>query len=163
MEKESGRRIILATLSNGSLRLLVDLVRSRIALVNFSCPDLSTLPNLASLPDLSGSLGDPRQARHADLPYDTVFSGDLLKAYKPNPKMYLGACSLLSLQPSEVAMVAAHIYDLRSAAANGMRTIYIPRETEDLDEDQSKIKGKHEGGEVDVVCKDLGELRGLFE
>lgn len=76
--------------------------------------------------------------------------------------MYNRACSLLGLQPSEVAMVAAHIYDLQAAQAIGMRTIYIPRETEDLEQDQSAIKGKAEGGEVDVVVKDLGELRGLF-
>ena len=125
MEK-ADRRVLLGTLSNGSLRLLVDL------------------------------------ARHADLPYDLIFSGDLLGAYKPNPLMYTRACSLLGLQPSEVGMVAAHLYDLQAAAKIGMKTIYIPRETEDLQLDKSSVKSKSEGGEVDVVCKDLGELRGLF-
>ncbi|KAI5479080.1 haloacid dehalogenase [Pseudohyphozyma bogoriensis] len=33
-------------------------------------------------------------ARHASLPWDIVFSGDLLKSYKPNAKMYLGASAM---------------------------------------------------------------------
>lgn len=43
-----------------------------------------------------------------------------LRAYKPNPDTYLGACKLLSLEPHQVAMVAAHIEDLRAAASYGV-------------------------------------------
>ncbi|KAL8286491.1 hypothetical protein RQP46_004508 [Phenoliferia psychrophenolica] len=93
-------------------------------------------------------------ARHADLRWDVVFSGDLLKAYKPNPDMYLGACKLLSLEPHEVCMVAAHIYDLNAAASYGMRTIYVPRHTEDkmIPGGPESVKAKSEGGEVDAVA-----------
>jgi 2-haloalkanoic acid dehalogenase type II len=44
-------------------------------------------------------------ARFSDLPWDVVFSGDLLKAYKPNERMYLGACEFLQLPPGKVALV----------------------------------------------------------
>lgn len=44
-------------------------------------------------------------AKHAKLPWDVIFSGDLLKAYKPSGKMYLGACEYLQLPPEKVAMV----------------------------------------------------------
>ena len=44
-------------------------------------------------------------AKHAKLSWDMIFSGDLLKAYKPNGKMYLGACEYLQLQPKNVGMV----------------------------------------------------------
>lgn len=36
---------------------------------------------------------------------------------QPNPAIYKKAVDLLGLQPSETAMVAAHAYDLRAAAA----------------------------------------------
>jgi 2-haloalkanoic acid dehalogenase type II len=44
-------------------------------------------------------------AKFADLPWDVIFSGDLLKAYKPNRRMYLGACEYLQLPPEKVGMV----------------------------------------------------------
>jgi 2-haloalkanoic acid dehalogenase type II len=63
-------KYIIGTLSNGNVRLLVDM------------------------------------AKFAGLPWDVVFSGDLLKAYKPNGKMYLGACEFLNLPPEKVGMVS---------------------------------------------------------
>ena len=62
-------KYIIGTLSNGNVRLLIDL------------------------------------AKHAKLPWDVIFSGDLLKAYKPNGKTYLGACEYLQLPPEKVGMV----------------------------------------------------------
>jgi len=44
-------------------------------------------------------------AKFSDLPWDVLFSGDLLKAYKPNERMYLGACEYLQLPPGKVGMV----------------------------------------------------------
>ena len=44
-------------------------------------------------------------AKFADLPWDVIFSGDLLKAYKPNERMYLGACEYLQLPSEKVGMV----------------------------------------------------------
>jgi 2-haloalkanoic acid dehalogenase type II len=63
------KKFIIGTLSNGNVRLLVDM------------------------------------AKFAKLPWDVIFSGDLLKAYKPNSKMYLGACEYLQLPPEKVGMV----------------------------------------------------------
>lgn len=84
-------------------------------------------------------------------------------------------------------MVASHIYDLRAAAGCGVRshlfvrkkcacaalsahpspeqlkTIYIPRSTEDnppiaREGEKEGIRGRQEGGEVDVVIAGLEEL-----
>ena len=63
------KRFIIGTLSNGNVRLLVDM------------------------------------AKFAELPWNVIFSGDLLKAYKPNGRMYLGACEYLQLSPEKVGMV----------------------------------------------------------
>jgi 2-haloacid dehalogenase len=87
-------RYLLSPLSNGNVRLLVDL------------------------------------ARHADLPWDTVLSTEVFKAYKPQPQTYLGACELFACAPGEVMMVAAHNNDLLAAQKLGLQTAFIPRPTE---------------------------------
>ncbi|KAI0364922.1 haloacid dehalogenase [Pilatotrama ljubarskyi] len=100
-------------------------------------------------------------AKYADLPWDVVFSGELLGSYKPNPKVYLGAIHHLSVPPEKCAMVAAHIYDLRAAAGHGMKTVYVRRLTEDTGMRDS-VKSEAEGGEVDVVVDSLEELAALL-
>ncbi|KAG9219865.1 hypothetical protein CCMSSC00406_0009612 [Pleurotus cornucopiae] len=113
---------IIAALSNGNVRLLVDM------------------------------------AKHANLPWDAVLSCELLGSFKPNPKTYLGAAYHLSLPPQQVAMVAAHIYDLRAAASHGMKTVYVRRGEDIVDE----VKSKADGGEVDVVVNSITELAALI-
>ncbi|KAJ3485502.1 hypothetical protein NLI96_g4920 [Meripilus lineatus] len=119
---ELKKQAIIATLSNGNARLLVDM------------------------------------AKFADLPWDIVFSGDILGSYKPNPKMYLGAAERLSLPPEKCAMVAAHLRDLRAAASFGLKTIFVRRPTEETAETRSQAKDKKGGGEVDVVVDSFNEL-----
>jgi 2-haloacid dehalogenase len=69
-------------------------------------------------------------AKHAGLPWDTVFGADVFRHYKPDPEVYLGACQLLGLPPAEVMMAAAHNYDLKQARSLGMQTGFIPRPAE---------------------------------
>ena len=117
------------------------------------------------------------QAKHATLPWDMILSAELLGSYKPsvnvsrellfisltvyallrNPLVYQGAMRLLSVKPEQCAMVAAHINDLRAAAQQGMRTIYVRRPTEDL-EARDTVREKKDGGEVDIVVDGLEEL-----
>ncbi|KAF9554031.1 haloacid dehalogenase [Agrocybe pediades] len=116
---------IISTLSNGNVRLLVDM------------------------------------AKHAKLPWDMIFSTELFGTFKPSPKAYLSACHHLSLPPAKCAMVAAHIYDLRAAAAQGMRTIYVRRPNEDeeaLSTMGGIVKSKADGGEFDIVVDSFIEL-----
>jgi 2-haloacid dehalogenase len=69
-------------------------------------------------------------AKRAGIPWDFVFSSDMHKAYKRDPKVYQNAISLLGYQPHEVMMGAAHNDDLEAAREQGMRTAYINRPTE---------------------------------
>jgi 2-haloacid dehalogenase len=69
-------------------------------------------------------------ARNAGLPWDCVLSAELFRHYKPDPEAYLGAASLLGLQPSEVLMVAAHKDDLQAAKRCGLRTAFVRRPLE---------------------------------
>ncbi|KZT64364.1 haloacid dehalogenase [Daedalea quercina L-15889] len=101
-------------------------------------------------------------AKYADLPWDVILSTELLGSYKPNPKMYLGAVKHLSLtDPSQLCMVAAHIYDLRAAATHGIRTIFVrrPREPDAPDD----VRSKAEGGEVDLVVNSFEEIAQALE
>ena len=57
-------------------------------------------------------------------------------------------------------MVAAHVFDLRAAAAAGMRTIYVRREGEDTSIDTKTVKPKSQGGEFDLVVDSIEEIAG---
>ena len=59
--------------------------------------------------------------------------------------------------------MAAHIYDLRAAAAHGYKTVYVRRPTEDIASEggtllRDSVKCKSEGGEVDLVVDSIEEL-----
>ncbi|KAF7984616.1 hypothetical protein HWV62_12827 [Athelia sp. TMB] len=111
-----------------------------------------------TIPHPPPNANSERQARHADFPWDVVLSSELFGTYKPNEKVYRAAAHHLALPPAKIAMVAAHVFDLRAAARCGMRTVYVRRTPEAGD-----VKSKDDGGEFDVVVDDLDELAGLLE
>ncbi|HEY6479854.1 MAG TPA: haloacid dehalogenase type II [Streptosporangiaceae bacterium] len=61
------------------------------------------------------------------LAWHGVLSGELARAYKPDPAAYQLAIRLLDLDPAATMMVAAHPWDLRAAAGHGLRTAYVAR------------------------------------
>lgn len=69
-------------------------------------------------------------AKHGNLPWDVIFSAELVRAYKPDPRTYQMVGSLLGLEPGEVMLVAAHQSDLRAAQAQGLRAVFVPRPLE---------------------------------
>ncbi|MDQ7746725.1 haloacid dehalogenase type II [Hydrogenophaga pseudoflava] len=69
-------------------------------------------------------------AKAAGLPWDCVLSAEVFRAYKPDPRVYLGAAGVFEADPCEVMMVAAHHDDLAAARACGMQTAYIERPLE---------------------------------
>lgn len=68
---------------------------------------------------------------YGGLGFQRIISAEDFKAYKPDPKTYLGAAEKIGVQPGEVAMVAAHLGDLEQARKNGLHTIYVVREKEE--------------------------------
>ena len=71
-----------------------------------------------------------RMGKNVGLPWDVILGAETAEAYKPMPRAYQRACSLLNLKPAEVMLVAAHNGDLAAAAKEGMATAFIPRPTE---------------------------------
>lgn len=94
-------------------------------------------------------------AKWGGLPWDVVLSAELFKHYKPDPEVYQGAAAILDLQPSEVMMVAAHIGDLRGAAAAGLKTAFIPRP---LERGPGGKADTQADPSVDIVARDFVEL-----
>jgi 2-haloacid dehalogenase len=63
----------------------------------------------------------------AGLTWHGVLSAEMARAYKPDPAVYRLALDQLALSPQRTLMVAAHPWDLRAAAAHGLRTAYVER------------------------------------
>ena len=94
-------------------------------------------------------------AKYGRLPWDAIFSVELFHAYKPDPRVYLGAAELLQLAPERVMMVAAHVYDLQAAKANGMRTAFVARPHEWGPSSGAEAASR---AEFDVVASDFEDL-----
>ncbi|KAJ9353646.1 haloacid dehalogenase [Paecilomyces variotii] len=96
--------------------------------------------------------------KSSGIPFHTLFSSQLLQLTKPDPAIYYKAFELLQIPPEKSIMVAAHAYDLRAAKKVGMKTVYIRRDTEDVDEDMDRIRK-----EVDVFLEGSAHDRGPME
>jgi len=87
-------------------------------------------------------------ARRAGLPWDAILGAEVARAYKPMPEAYLSAADMLGLEPSAVALVAAHNDDLKAAAAVGFKTVFVARRTEYADVGQTKDQEAWEGADI---------------
>jgi 2-haloacid dehalogenase len=107
---------------------------------------LTTLSNggMAHLVDLN---------RAARLPFDCVLSTELVKTYKPDPRVYRLVPDLLAVRPEQSMMVASHVYDLASAAGQGMRTAFVRRPQE-----WGTGQPEELNVEVDLVADDMLDL-----
>ena len=94
-------------------------------------------------------------AKHANLPWDCILSAELFKAYKPDPKTYLGVLELFEAKPSEVMMVAAHASDLQAARSCGLQTAFIYRPLEWGGHPSVPVL-MHE--EFDLTCRSIEDL-----
>ncbi len=96
-------------------------------------------------------------ARGAGLPWDVILGAEVFGRYKPDPETYLGACRMLSLEPGQVMLCAAHNYDLSAAQKLGLRTAFIPRPTE---YGPLQVRDFGPDGEWDVVAADMEDFAG---
>lgn len=94
-------------------------------------------------------------AKRAGLRWDAILSAELFRRYKPDPEVYIGAASLLGLEPGEVMMVAAHPDDLEAGRSVGLRTAYVHRPFE---HGRARYLGVPKEAGFDVYAADFGEL-----
>lgn len=107
---------------------------------------LATLSNggMALLVDLT---------RTGGLPFDCILSTELVKSYKPDPRIYRLVPDLLAVHPEQAMMVAAHPYDLAAAADQGLRTAFV-RRPQEWGTGNAKIPDFR----VDIVAEDFLDL-----
>ena len=96
-----------------------------------------------------------RMAKRAGLPWDCVLSAEVFRAYKPDPRTYLGVAQVFAVPPARVMLVAAHHDDLAGARACGLRTAYIERPLE-FGAAQPKDVSPRQGN--DLHTRDLAAL-----
>jgi 2-haloacid dehalogenase len=93
-------------------------------------------------------------ARRNGFAWDAILGAELAGDYKPKPRVYLAAAEAFDLAPADCMMVAAHISDLRAAAALGLRTTHVARPNE-----RGPGKGEAAPGEpVDIAATSLEDL-----
>ena len=95
-------------------------------------PGLTRLKTKFTICTLSnGNIGLlSNMAKHAALPWDCILSAEVFRAYKPDPRAYLGAVEVFRLRPEQVMLVAAHHDDLAAARSCGLATAYVERPLE---------------------------------
>jgi len=91
--------------------------------------------------------------KSSGLRFDMLFSSKLLGVYKPAPESYRKTLELVDVKPEESVMVAAHAYDTRGGKEAGMKTVYIHRWTDDINEDMEVVKGEN-----DFFLEDMTKL-----
>ncbi|KAI1623035.1 2-haloacid dehalogenase [Exophiala viscosa] len=97
-------------------------------------------------------------AKHGNLPYTDIISAEDFGAYKPHKSVYLGAAKKLGVEPSECALIAAHLGDLDAARGCGYQTIYIERSQEEAWPQDKVAKAKQEGWVDMWLDLDEGEV-----
>ncbi|MGF6266690.1 2-haloacid dehalogenase [Paraburkholderia youngii] len=112
-------RFIIAPLSNGNIRLMVDI------------------------------------AKRAGLPWDAILGAEVVRAYKPSPRVYSETAEILGIAPRELCLVAAHNNDLAAARRVGLSTAFVLRPTEHGPQQTSDLKANEAW---DFVVGDLHEL-----
>ena len=100
---------------------------------------------------------DPLMAaisRHR-LRFDAVATSESVRAYKPDPAIFLAAANRLGIQPKDLIHVGDSLHsDVAGAAVAGVGAVWIRRESRILDVGT---------GEPDYCIKTLGELSDIIQ
>ncbi|HET9142199.1 haloacid dehalogenase type II [Actinophytocola sp.] len=91
------------------------------------------------------------------LPFDCIVSAELARHYKPDREAYLTVATLLDVEPAEVMMVAAHVWDLAGARAAGLRTAFVERP---LEKGPDGRADRAEDARADLVATSFTDLAG---
>lgn len=77
-----------------------------------------------------------RQMKNAGLIdfFDVIITGDMVYKSKPDPEIYLTACSKLGVPPEECAGVEDSLNGVRSTAAAGMFAVMVPDKVQPTEE-----------------------------
>ncbi|BCG03062.1 dehalogenase (plasmid) [Paraburkholderia sp. PGU19] len=94
------------------------------------------------------------------LPFDAILTGELVHAFKPDPRVYQIAPDYLGFAPGEILMVSAHKWDLMAAKHSGLLTAFVPRPYENGP--ATKVDTSSELY-IDVTASDLPHLASILD
>ena len=100
-------------------------------------------------------------AKRAGIPWDAILGAEVVQAYKPTPQSYLRTADVLSMQPEEIGLVAAHNGDLAAARACGLKTVFVPRPTEHGPGQATDLRAEQDWDVVANNFEDLADQLGL--
>lgn len=158
------KHLIIATLSNGNVRLLTDMASLIFVATQTKITHNAMTGRLNMLTYLGTSFFLVNSSEVTNRMFPNSRPDQSSTYLDRNAKMYITAAKHLDVPTSKVAMVAAHVQDLRAAASNGMKTVYVrrpfewSRNEEKIVEDESRM---HE--EFDVVVDSFLELVEVLE
>jgi len=95
-------------------------------------------------------------AKWGGLPWDAIFSAELVQKFKPEPEMYLSSGQFTGLPMDQVMMSAAHLRDLYSSREHGMATAFIRRPKEWGE--NGPQEGEPDRQKIDVVASSFVDL-----
>src|SRR5438093_9642494 len=94
-------------------------------------------------------------AKRAGLPWDAVLGAEVAHHYKPQPEVYLGAATMLGLEPDKCMMVAAHNSDLATASRLGFHTAFVTRPNEHGPDQGTNLQAE---GPWDIIAQSFIDL-----
>jgi 2-haloacid dehalogenase len=99
-------------------------------------------------------------AKRGGLPWDVILGSEFVKNYKPMPIIYDSVGEALHLKPSQIMMVACHVWDLDAAKARGLRTAFVARP---MEYGPGKSDKAPKDGAYDVAAESFVDLADKLE
>lgn len=97
--------------------------------------------------------------KRENLPFDAILTGELVHAFKPDPRVYRLASDYLGFAPGEILMVSAHKWDLMAAKRSGLLTAFVPRPYENGPATRADTSPEPY---IDVTASNLPQLASLL-
>lgn len=82
--------------------------------------------------------------KSSGLAFNMLFSSELLGVYSPDLESFRKTFQLVKVKPEESVLVAALAWHNRGGKEAGMKTVYIHRWTDDINEDMELVKGEND-------------------
>lgn len=114
---------------------------------------VATLTNAS----MAGMIG---LVKREGLPFDAILTGELVHAFKPDPRAYQLASEYLGFLPGEIMLASAHKWDLMAAKRSGLLTAFVPRAFENGPATEVDTLPEPY---IDVIASDLPQLASLLD
>ena len=99
-------------------------------------------------------------AKRAGIPWDAILGAEAAQAYKPQREAYTRTAEILSLEPGQVALVAAHNGDLAAARKAGLKTAFVLRANEHGQDQATDLRADQDWDAIAGSFEELADQLG---